>query len=174
MILVSNHLFSITEVKFTEEHVVRVNLAWVRDVKTASSVLKKIKGYVYLDYPRGRTKPPGLSMPIKKAIDLAKKHKHVKYFSVSNIEEPMDAKKIKAMLPTNIEFVPKIETKRGIRNFPAIMRAGKSTHAMLDKEDLYRDVKEDPDVFDVLVDAVRMYSKEHGVTLLELQGVVFA
>lgn len=174
MIVVSNHLFSRTHVKFPEDIVVRVNLAWMKDLKNATEVLSKIKHDVYLDYPQGRSKPPRPNLTAEQALALAKKFKNVKYFAVSNVEEPTEVQKLRATLPTHIEFVPKIETKRGVKNLPAIIKAGRIKYAMLDKEDLYIDVGRDQDVFEILNDAARGHAKAAGITLLELQGVVFA
>jgi citrate lyase beta subunit len=174
MIVVSNHLLTTTHVTFPEDIVVRLNLAWMKDKKTAIATLKKIKHDVYLDYPQGRSKPPKPVLTLAEALAIAKKFKNVKYFAVSNVEDPVEVKKMRNALPRSIEFVPKIETKRGVKNIPSIVKAGRVKYAMLDKEDLYGDVEHDSDIFDILVSAARMSAKESGIKLLELQGVVFA
>lgn len=174
MIIISNHLFSVPGFVFPKDHVVRLNLAWMKDLKDAENTLSKIKNAVYLDYPQGRSKPPKPAISLKDAINLANKYKHVKYFAVSNVEEPVEVAKIRKMLPKRIDFIPKIETKRGIKNLAGIMKYGNSTYAMLDKEDLYLDVQKDSDIFEILISTARLYAKEHGFTILELQGVVFA
>lgn len=174
MIIVSNHLLNTTHVEFPKDVVVRVNLAWMKDLKTANETLAKIKHDVYLDYPQGRSKPPKPTLSLKEALALASKYKQVKYFAVSNVEEPDAVEELRAKIPSHIEFVPKIETTRGIKNLAAIVKAGKVKHAMLDKEDLYVDVDRKQDVFEVLIDAARGTAKSCGITLLELQGVVFA
>ena len=174
MIVVSNHLFATTHLGFPKDVVVRVNLAWMKDKETALKTLKGIKHDVYLDYPQGRSKPPKPTLTLKEAMTFAKQFKNVKYFAVSNVEEPEEVKKMRAALPKAIEFVPKIETKRGVKNLPAIIKAGRIKYAMLDKEDLYIDVGRDSDVFDILNNAARTSAKAAGITLLELQGVVFA
>ena len=174
MIIVSNYLFSTTNLIFPDDIVVRLNLAWMKDKAEAQSTLKSIKHDVYLDYPQGRSKPPKPILSLAEAIAIAKKFKNVKYFAVSNVEDPKEVQKIRKLLPSHIEFVPKIETKRGVKNIAAIMSAGKSKHAMLDKEDLYLDVQKDSDIFEILCGAARSRAKEHGFKLLELHGVVFA
>ncbi|MBI5469885.1 hypothetical protein HY968_00990 [Candidatus Kaiserbacteria bacterium] len=174
MIIVSNHLFNTTDLLFPRNVVVRVNLAWIKDLETAHSVLKKIKHDVYLDYPQGRTRPPKPKLKLSDAINLAKKYKNVKFFAVSNIEDPVMAKKIRDTIPSRIEFVPKIETKRGVMNMLAIIKAARVKHAMLDKEDLYRDVYRDVAAYEKLIAEARMRAAEFNVALLELRGVVFA
>ncbi|HWP61357.1 MAG TPA: hypothetical protein VN495_02030 [Candidatus Paceibacterota bacterium] len=174
MIVVSNHLFATTHVEFPKDVVVRLNLAWMKDLASAKDALSKIKHDVYLDYPQGRSKPPRPTLSLEQGLALAKRYKNVKYFAVSNVEEPADVAKLRAKLPKHIQFVPKIETKRGVKNLPAIIRAGRIKYAMLDKEDLYIDVGRDQDVFEILNDAARSHAKHGGITLLELQGVVFA
>jgi pyruvate kinase len=174
MIIVSNHLFQKTHVKFPEDIVVRVNLAWMKDLATAKKTLAGIKHDIYLDYPQGRSKPPRPTLTLDQALALAKAYKNVKYFAVSNVEEPAEVKKLRSRIPTKIQFVPKIETKRGVKNLPEIIKAGKIKYAMLDKEDLYVDVDRDQDVFEILNNAARSSANDAGITLLELQGVVFA
>ncbi len=173
MVIVSNNLFDKTNIKFPEDVVVRLNLAWIKDVETAMETLRGITQEIYLDYPQGRTKPPKPTLTLEEAIQIASSFKNVKYFAVSNVEEPMEVAGIRGLLPAHINFVPKIETKRGVKNLSAIVKAGSVKYAMLDKEDLYMDVGRDQDVYEVLADAARMYAKESGITLLELRGVVF-
>src|ERR1700739_3376009 len=99
MIVVSNHLFATTHVKFPSDIVVRVNLAWMKDKATALKTLKSIKHDVYLDYPQGRSKPPRPTLTLDEALGIAKKFKNVKYFAVSNVEEPNEVKKLRAKIP---------------------------------------------------------------------------
>jgi pyruvate kinase len=174
MIIVSNHLLNTTHVEFPDDIVVRVNLAWMKDLATAKKTLKSIKHEVYLDYPQGRSKPPRPTLTLEQALALAKANKNVKYFAVSNVEEPDEVKKLRAKIPAHIEFVPKIETVRGVKNLVGIIKAGRIKHAMLDKEDLYVDVDRNQDMFEVLIEAARATGKAHNVHVLELTGVVFA
>src|SRR5579863_7114744 len=113
IIIVSNHLFQTTHVEFPDDIVVRVNLAWMKDLATAKKTLAGIKHDIYLDYPQGRSKPPRPTLTLEQALGLAKAYKNVKYFAVSNVEEPADVKTLRAKIPSKIQFVPKIETKRG-------------------------------------------------------------
>ncbi len=174
MIIVSNHLFSVTNVEFPENIVVRVNLAWMKSAEEARRVLKKVKHDVYLDYPQGRSKPPKPKLSLKQALDIANEFKQIRFFAVSNVEEADEVKKLRARIPTHIEFVPKIETERGVQNIPAIVKAGRVKFAMLDKEDLYTDVAQNQRKYESLTALARTKAKGAGVELLELQGVVFA
>ena len=173
MIIISNHLFSVTNLEFPDDVVIRLNLAWMKDIETARSTLKSITHDVYLDYPQGRTKPPKPKLTLEQALELAKEFNNVKYFAVSNVEEPVAVDGLRSMIPSHIEFVPKIETKRGVKNLPEIVAAGRVKYAMLDKEDLYVDVGRDQDVFEILIGAARSQAADAKITLLELQGVVF-
>lgn len=174
IIVVSNHLFATTHVTFPEDIVVRLNLAWMKDKETAIETLKGITHDVYLDYPQGRTKPPKPVITMEEALEMAGTFSQVKYFAVSNVEEEAAIAEIRSKLPAHIELVPKIESERGVNNLPAIIRGAQTKFAMLDKEDLYLDVKRDMDLFNSLNNSARAQAKEVGITLLELQGVVFA
>lgn len=177
MIIVSNHLLATTHISFPKDIVVRVNLAWMHDMTSARAVLDSIanEGYtVYLDYPQGRTKPPKPMFSLEAALTLANESRNIRCFAVSNVEDSDSIKSIRDRLDQGIELVPKIETVEGIRNFKDIMDAIGSQHAMLDKEDLYLSVNGDSVSFNNMVEHIRMTAKNINVTLLELQGVVFA
>ncbi|MEK7585331.1 MAG: hypothetical protein AAB455_02375 [Patescibacteria group bacterium] len=174
MIIVSNHLLSKTKLSFPDHVVVRVNIAWVKSEAELKKILTEIKHDIYLDYPQGRTKPPKPTLDLAQAIALAKKHKHVKYFAVSNVEDPEAIGKIRKQLPKNIELVPKIETKKGVRNIEKIVAKIKNKYLMLDKEDLYLDVDRDADTFECLIELAREKSRQSGTQILELHGVVFS
>ena len=167
MLVISNHLLG--KVPVPKDSIIRVNLAWYSSVEAARQALDEINRDVYLDYPRGRTKPPKPGITLYEAIELANEYK-VRYFAVSNVEVPKFIKEILARLET-AEFVPKIETALGVENIRAIIATGVKT-LMLDKEDLYVDVDMDAWAYEKLVDSVRQQT--NNVTLLELQGVVFA
>ena len=47
-------------------------------------------------------------------------------------------------------------------------------YIMLDKEDLYLDINKDHSLFEFMIEQTRATCAAFGVTLLELQGVVFA
>ena len=93
----------------------------------------------------------------------------VKYFAVSNIETVEQIQSIMNRLE-DVEFVPKIETVAGVAGMEDMIKAGIKTF-MLDKEDLYTDVKQDSERFNELVEDARSYGDRARV--LELKGVIF-
>ncbi len=175
MILVSNHLLSTTPVIFPKETVViRINIAWIKTKQELVRLLKSIEHDVYLDYPQGRSKPPRPVLTIDEAIEMAHKFPHVKYFAVSNVENPQKIFDIKSRLPAHVEVVPKIETATGVKNMLAIIKKLDTNYVMLDKEDLYSDIQRNSKRFATLVETARRKAKEANIDLLELHGVVFA
>ena len=57
MILLSNHLLTLPEFRNVENVVIRINMAYIRDMKEFHKFLQ-IDYDIFLDYPKGRTKPP--------------------------------------------------------------------------------------------------------------------
>lgn len=170
MIIASNNLETIG-FPLPEGTVVRLNLAWVKSVDEARTVLSGIKNDIYLDFPEGRKKPPRPVITFADAIALAKEFK-VKYFAVSNVESDDDVIDIIKELP-DTEIVPKIESEKGVRNIPELALVGIKT-LMFDKEDLYSDLKMDADKFNTLVALGRNLAEMCNMKLLELQGVIFS
>jgi citrate lyase beta subunit len=173
MIIVSNHLLRHKEIEVADYLVVRLNLAWVKNKEEAYRILDSIEQDIYLDYPQGRSKPPAPTITLDEALELAK-HGNVKYFGVSNVEDPFEIAKIVKQLPENVGIIPKIETVKGIRNMRDIQTYSHARYMMLDKEDLYIDAGMRNDVFELLVEAARNIASENNINLLELQGVVFS
>lgn len=174
MLLVSHYLLSATPIDFPKESVVlRINVAWIKNKNELLSLLKKMKHDVYLDYPQGRSKPPRPKLTLNEAISIAHKFPNIKYFAVSNVEEPEAIFAIKSQLPPHIEVVPKIETKLGVKNMQAIIRKLGTKYVMLDKEDLYIDVNRNSKTFENLVASARKQAIREGINILELHGVVF-
>lgn len=164
--IISNHL--IGKMPIPEDAIIRINLAWIKDKEEARKIIEETEHDIYLDYPSGRTKPPRPTISFSEAMDLANIFQDkVKYFAVSNIEDEYQVIGIKSRLPKSTEFVPKIETIRGVENIKRI--AEEVNMMMLDKEDLYVDAMGDTDLYLSLVDKVR----NCGAKVLELQGVVF-
>ncbi|OGF63334.1 hypothetical protein A2662_02520 [Candidatus Giovannonibacteria bacterium RIFCSPHIGHO2_01_FULL_45_33] len=174
MLLVSHYLLSATPIDFPKESVVlRINVAWIKDKKELLALLGKIKHDVYLDYPQGRSKPPKPKMTLGETIAVAHQFPHIKYFAVSNVEDPKAIFAIKSKLPAHIEVVPKIETRLGVKNMQTIIRKLRTKYVMLDKEDLYIDVNRNSKAFEKLVANARKKAYLEGVNILELHGVVF-
>lgn len=174
MILVSHHLYFTTPVRFPKEKIVlRINVAWMKNKRELLSILRTLEHDIYLDYPQGRTKPPRPTLTLEEAIEIAHAFPAIKYFAVSNVEEPEKIYAIKKRLPASIEVVPKIETEKGVKNMPGIIDRLDTKHVMLDKEDLYVDVGKDSKRFEKLVETARQKAQQAHIELLELHGVVF-
>lgn len=152
----------------------RLNLAWMRDKEHARSTLSKIDIPVFLDFPHGRSKPPRPNMTLSEAIDLMNEFEKVRFFAISNVEQHEDMKDLRARMPDRVELVPKIETKRGVKNLKSIVAGALTRYIMLDKEDLYNDVDKDVDMFEMLIEHARMAARDVDCHVLELQGVVFS
>ncbi len=161
-------------IEFPESVISRVNLAWMKDKETTIEVLSKIKNEIFLDYPHGRSKPPRPNLTLTDALELMNRFENVRYFAISNVEEYEDMKDLREKMPPHVELVPKIETKRGIKNLQRIIEGAKTKVVMLDKEDLYNDVHQDVDIFEMLIDMARINAEKSGASLLELKGVVFS
>ncbi len=172
MLLISNHLLTLSQFKNVKDVVIRINMAHVKDLKELKKFVNR--GYcVFLDYPKGRTKPPVPSLSLTDAITFTQKYDNIKYFATSNIEEVAEVDLICDMLPEHVSFVPKIETLKGVLNLDKLFDTEKIFHIMLDSEDLYTDLKYDVELFISLKDRVARTCDEYGVELLELYGVVF-
>jgi|TARA_B100002003_G_scaffold180721_1_gene168699 hypothetical protein len=172
MILLSNHLLTLSEFRNVDNVVVRINMAHVRDSKELKNFLDRDYD-VFLDYPKGRTKPPVPTLSFIEAINATKKYSNIKYFATSNIEEVAEVNLICELLPEGVSFVPKIETLKGVLNLNKLFDTDKIKHIMLDTEDLYTDVKNDVELFLNLKDRVKKSCENYNVELLELYGVIF-
>src|SRR3989344_268180 len=169
MIIVSHHLLKKTHIEFPNDHVVmRINVAWIHEVSELIDLLGKIKHDIYLDYPQGRSKPPRPTMTLEEVLELIPHYKNVKYFAISNVEDPQAIARIKARLPKGTGLIPKIETRKGIESLGKIIDSIAAQYIMLDKEDLYIDIERDHELFERLIDQARKTCKEKGVKILEL------
>jgi len=172
MILLSNNLLKLPEFKDTKNVVVRINMAHVKDKEELKSFVN-IDSDVFLDYPKGRTKPPIPTLHIPDALDMMSKHDNIRYFALSNMETPSEVKMIGSQLPDHVSFIPKIETLKGVLNLKSMIDTGYIKYIMLDSEDLYTDAKNDVELYLHLKDRVLKTCEANGVEVLELHGVVF-
>ena len=173
MLLISNHLTQLDQFKKLKNVVIRINMAHVKNSKQLEEFVN-VPFDIFLDYPKGRSKPPLPSSNFAEAIAFTKKYDNIKYFATSNIEEISEVNLICEMLPEGVSFVPKIETLKGVLNLSKLFDTGKIKHIMLDAEDLYTNIQNDVELFINLKDRVRRICKEYNVELLELYGVVFS
>ena len=172
MILLSNHLLTLPEFKNVKDVVIRINMAWVRDIKELHKFLN-IDYDIFLDYPKGRTKPPIPTLSLSDAIQIIKDYSNVKYFALSNIEDVSEVSLICDILPEHIEFVPKIETLNGVLNLEKIFQTKLINHIMLDTEDLYTDIRNDVELYIQLKERVKKLCDKYEIKFFELYGVVF-
>ena len=173
MLIISHYLLDKIDAVFPRHMVARVNVAWLSTQDELRNVISKLHNDVYLDYPQGRTKPPRPRISLDETIAVAHQFPRIKYFAISNVEEPEGILAIKKQLPAHIEMIPKIETERGVHNLEHIVRKADIRAIMFDKEDLYTDVNRNDQKFGELVELARKKSKELGINILELHGVVF-
>jgi citrate lyase beta subunit len=172
MILISNHLLTLPEFKNIEDVIVRINMAHVKDMKELHKFIK-VDYDIFLDYPKGRTKPPVPVLDMNDALEVMSQYKNIKYFATSNIEDVSEVDIICDIIPDTVSFVPKIETLQGVLNLEKIFKSGKVKHIMLDTEDLYTNIKNDVPLYTNLVDRVKNSCDKYDIKLLELYGVVF-
>ena len=172
MLLISNHLLTLPQFENVEDVVVRINMAHVKDLKELKTFVNRDYD-VFLDYPKGRTKPPVPSLSLTDAITFTHKYDNIKYFATSNIEEVAEVDLICDMLPKHVSFVPKIETLKGVLNLNKLFDTEKIFHIMLDSEDLYTDIRNDVELFLNLKERVKNTCTDYGVELLQWYGVVF-
>jgi len=171
MILVSNHLLRAHSIDIAPEAVIRINVAWCESVDQLNEYLD-IPHDVFLDYPTGRTKPPVPTITLDCAIRIAAAHSNVKWFAVSNASTAERVGSIRRKLPLTIQLVPKIENEAGVYFIEKIVEAAQCTHIMLDKEDLFVNVKH-AERYSALVDVLRRKCGAMGVNVFELAGVIF-
>jgi pyruvate kinase len=172
MLLISNHLLSLQEFKDVKDVVIRINMAHVKD-KSQLDTFLSTKHDIFLDYPKGRSKPPTPTLHISDALEAMAKYKNIKYFAVSNIETSSEVNMIASILPKHVSFCPKIETVKGVIGLEEIFKTGYVRHIMLDAEDLYTDVQNDVNLFLQLKERVKKTCADYNVKCLELYGVIF-
>ena len=131
MLLISNHLTQLDQFKKLKGVVIRINMAHVKDSKQLEEFVN-VPYDVFLDYPKGRSKPPLPPSNLDEAIAFTRKYNNIKYFATSNIEEIAEVNLICEMLPEGVSFVPKIETLKGVLNLSKLFDTGKIKHIILD------------------------------------------
>jgi len=171
MILASNHLMSLEGLTLPANFVLRVNLAYVNGLVALNEILQT-KNDVFLDFPKGRRKPPFGNITLAGAIGITNTYNNIKYFAISNTEDSKQIETIKECLPSRISVVPKIETIRGVLYLQEIINKVKPSYVMLDTEDLFTDIR-DIGIFTKMCSKVEAVCNMNGVKLLKLSGVIF-
>ena len=172
MILISNHLTQLQEFKQLQDVVIRINMAHVKDKEELEKFVD-VPYDIFLDYPKGRTKPPTPSLHIPDALEMMQKHENIKYFAVSNIQTNSETQMVINTLPKHVSFVPKIETWMGVVKLDKILKNNPIKYIMLDAEDLYTNVYNDQEMFLYLKNRAGKTCKDNNVSMLELHGVIF-
>ena len=175
MIVISNHVKTIG-MEIPKDAVVRINVAWVESKETLHRILNEnANNSVWLDYPTGRNKPPKPVLTLSETINFCKVYGNlIKYFAFSNAEDTNIIELIRQAVPEHITLVPKIETYKGVAFLPHIVEAAKTKIVMLDKEDLYVDLKMDSNHFNSACNEVLKTCNNLGITCLTLKGVIFS
>ena len=172
MILLSNHLINLKQFNSLSDITLRINRAHIKTLQELERLVS-VPYDIFLDYPKGRSKPPKPVLHMPDAIELMQKNKNIKHFAVSNIETSSEVGMITSALPEHVSFVPKIETWQGVVNLDNILKNNPIKHIMLDAEDLYTSVNNDQELFLYLKDRTRKTCSDNNVIALELYGVVF-
>ena len=175
MIVISNHVKTIG-MEIPKNAVVRINVAWVESKEELHKILSlNADNKIWLDYPTGRNKPPKPVLTLSETINFCKTYGNlIKYFAFSNAEDTNIIELIRQAVPEHITLVPKIETYKGVAFIEHIVKAAKTNVIMLDKEDLYIDLKTDNHQFNSVCKEVIDKCKELSVICLTLKGVIFA
>jgi len=172
MIIVSNNLTG--KIPLSRKLIVRINMAWVETREELEKLIRDNKRHIFLDFPKGRTKPPKPVLMMEDAIAVMKKYRRIKYFAISNAEKIEEMLSLRKAVPYKIKIIPKIETTMGINHLPFLAKAAKTDTVLLDKEDLYLHVNKSNSFFTQLVKKTRHICSQENIKLLELQGVIFA
>jgi hypothetical protein len=168
MILLSNNALKYVDLP-PGDTVVRVNVAWCGD--NLAPVLERLKGRnIFVDYPEGRTKPPRTTISINTAVSIIRLNTDVKYFAVSNAEDPGRLEHLRLQIPESVIIVPKIESMRGVRRVREISKAAQTDIIMLDAEDLYADAK---DLFEEYCTLLNTLCGKN-IRVLRMRGVIFS
>ncbi len=173
--IVSQNLLN-SDVKFPEGAILRINLAWHKDLDSIAAMLFDYIDYgIFLDIPISRKKPPNHNHDLDKIAKLANSFKNVKYVAISNVEKSEDISHHCQTFKAKI--VPKIESNEGIINLENILDTlnYEPSIIMLDHEDLFSNLvslKKESHYLR-LVDALVSTCKKRNVELLRVKGIVF-
>lgn len=167
-------------VKLPEGALLRVNLAWCKDLKHLEKILERFRKYkIFLDIPRGRLKPPGFKEYDMEEIAevLQGFDNNIEYVAISNVESKQDVWVNREIFEEQ-KIVPKIETWLGIVNISEIIMAlnYKPKVLMLDHQDLFTDLVSrgaEDNYSNIVATLVKLCEKEK-VCLLRTVGVIFS
>ena len=116
MLIVSQNLLNY-DVNLPDDVVYRINLAWISDLDTLTSILEKFqKNDIFLDLPKNRTKPPNNRYSMDELKPIIEKYSNIKYFAISNIDSYDDLLPFLEYIKKGIIQVPEIESPKGVNN----------------------------------------------------------
>lgn len=175
MLIISQHA-RLLHIPFPENAVFRVNVAWIKSKQELFNLLKQIKNDVFLDFPQGRFKPPVPVLSLEDLLEAMESFNNIKYFALTNVTKAEQILGMRKKIPQRILLIPKVESKEGVDNLEEIISqlTKDERYIMLDKEDLYTDLKEHKELFEQYVKLAKDKSKKNNINVLELQGVIFA
>lgn len=155
--------------------VLRLNVAWVRSREELFHTLDGISHDVFLDFPEGRKKPPRPILNLNDLIEAMNLYKCVRYFGATNVQSARTVDHLLKVLPSRVQLVPKIESQAGVDRLEKISAAlpYATKYIMLDKEDLYTDLKSKNPLFIEYLAIVREKAWKLSLHVLELAGVIF-
>tara|TARA_B100001121_G_C18450149_1_gene508101 strand:+ start:168 stop:677 length:510 start_codon:yes stop_codon:yes gene_type:complete len=165
--------------KFPENTVLRINMAWVKSIDYLKSILDKFDKEIFLDLPTGRQKPPNYRYNMKDLANVFSNYPLIKYFAISNVETTSQVVDAYNNIPNKITLVPKIESINGIKNIDSITGALREQQriVMLDHDDLFSNIiskRETVEYYIELIDNLVNYCKSEGIMLLRTRGVIFS
>ena len=166
-----------SDLKLPMHAILRVNLAWHKDLDSVKTMLDKYRGNdVFLDIPIGRKKPPNHNHDVDDIANTANEFANVRYVGISNVENIKDVhyycKKFRCRV------VPKIETYKGAMRSSGIIDAlnYKPQIVMLDHEDLFSDLvrlKKEKHYLKI-INALIATCRKKNTHLLRVKGIIFA
>ena len=115
MLLISQNLMNY-EMKFPEDVVLRVNMAWVDSIEKFKETLDKYNLDFFIDFPSGRIKPPNNRYTMEQLVTIIQNYKKIKFLAISNVESPEEIDNYSKFFETRPQIVPKIETIKGVKN----------------------------------------------------------
>ena len=179
MIIISQNAANY-DVKFPDDCVFRINLAWCDSLDELQKILDKHPNHaIFVDLPIGRLKPPNNKYQLDELIPILESNSQIKYFAVSNVESASDIAVFKNTIPKSITIVPKIESPQAIQNLEDITNSldYAQNFLMLDHDDLYSKIlknNEDPKKFQEYVKELIEHCNRKNISLLRTVGVIFS
>lgn len=178
MLIISQNLANY-EFDIPMNAIFRFNLAWISSLEELENLLQKHQNHaIFLDLPVKRTKPPSTNYTLKELIPILEKYENIKYFAVSNVEDPNDLKEYVQLLPPRIVIVPKIENAEGISNIENITNTLPNANkiVMLDHDDLYSSLSKKNEPVSKFKDHINQlidFCNKKNIKLLRTKGVIF-